>query len=162
TGKSYAEVTPHTFSFNSPEGMCPACQGIGSQYGANLSENSALTEMSAIGLMRRLWGDATTEDAVKYLGIFLDAERIDGWEPLASLPGKKLEMVMNGTPEDRSYKTKEGFEFRWVGINNVLAKMGRGAHSHIREVVVPLLDEHECFSCQGSRLNPLARNVTID
>lgn len=44
----------------------------------------------------------------------------------------------------------------------MLAKAGRSAHSHIRDAITPLLEEHECISCKGSRLNPLARNVTIE
>ena len=29
TGKSYPEITPHTFAFNTAEGMCPDCLGLG-------------------------------------------------------------------------------------------------------------------------------------
>ena len=40
-------------------------------------------------------------------------------------------------------------------------KSGKGACSKLREAVIPLLDEQTCYSCQGARINPLARHVTI-
>ena len=34
-GRSFEQLTPHNFSFNSPLGWCPACEGLGTQTGAN-------------------------------------------------------------------------------------------------------------------------------
>lgn len=162
TGKSYPEITPHTFAFNNAEGMCPDCLGLGYLYGANLVQKSEIMEQSIAGLMQFLWQDLYNTVAYAYVEAFLDAEEIDAFSPLHKLPTKKLQILLNGSSEDKWYSTGTGLKFRWIGVNHVLAKAGRSAHSHIRDAITPLLEEHECISCKGSRLNPLARNVTIE
>lgn len=161
TGKSYPEITPHTFAFNNAEGMCPDCLGLGYQYGANLMQKSEIMTQSIASLIHFLWQDRYNSVAFAFVQAFLEAENIDPFAPLDTLPMKKLQLILNGSSEDRWYATGTGLKFRWVGINHVLAKAGRSAHSAIREAVTPLLEEHTCISCQGARLNPLARHVTI-
>ena len=158
TGKSYPEITPHTFSFNGPEGMCPDCQGLGYQYGANLTENSEIMHLSVLGLLRTLW----TLPHLPIFERFLKSEGIDPASPLCDLSAAQLQLILNGSPEERWIETKEGFRFRWLGIQPVLAKAGKNAHREIRAPLIPLLDEIECFSCLGTRINPLARNVRIE
>lgn len=162
TGKSYPEITPHTFAFNNAEGMCPDCLGLGYQYGANLIQKQEIMQQSIAGLMNFLWQDRYSTVAFAFVEAFLEAENIDVFAPLHKLPSKKLQLILNGSSEDRWYTTGTGLTFRWVGINHVLAKAGRSAHSTIRDIITPLLEEHVCNSCHGSRLNPLARHVTID
>ncbi|MEI8124673.1 MAG: excinuclease ABC subunit UvrA [Parachlamydiaceae bacterium] len=162
TGKSYAEITPHTFAFNQAQGMCIDCQGLGYQYGANLTHNPEIIHQSAASLTRLLWREKQSAGALHLFELFLDAEGIDPYTPINKLPKEKLNLLMNGSPGERTYESDKGFKFRWVGINHVLAKIGKNGKAHIREPVIPLLDELECISCQGSRLNPLARHVTIE
>lgn len=161
SGKSYPEITPHTFAFNTAEGMCMDCQGLGYQYGANLTKQKAIMEQSVTSLMRLLWQYHHNKHAFSLLETVLKSEKIDPYTPLEQLSSDQLQLIMNGSGNDVWYTAKAGFRFRWVGINHVLAKAGRNAKTELRELVIPLLDEIECFSCQGSRLNPLARNVTI-
>lgn len=161
TGKSYSEITPHTFAFNTAEGMCMDCLGLGYQYGANLMQNHEILDHSISGLLRLLWREKHTRYASKLAEQFLQAEGIDAYTSMLHLPADDLQLLMNGSPPDKWYTTPQGFKFRWQGINNVLAKAGKAASAEIREAVVPLLEELVCFSCQGSRLKPLARHVTI-
>lgn len=157
TGKSYPEITPHTFSFNGPEGMCPDCQGLGYQYGANLTENTEIMNLSVIGLLRILW----TLPHLPLFEKFFKSEGIDPATPLRDLDAPQLQLILNGSPEENWVETKEGFRFRWLGIQHVLAKAGKSAHREIRAPLIPLLEEIECISCLGTRINPLARNVRI-
>lgn len=161
TGKSYPEITPHTFAFNHANGMCLECQGLGYQYGANLTQKREIMEQSIAALMRFLWVDKFSPEAFFLVEAFLHAEGIDPYAPLHQLPFDKLQLLMNGSPPDKWYTTHLGFRFRWVGINNVLAKAGRSARAPLREEIVPLLEERQCPACEGARLNPLARHVTI-
>lgn len=157
TGKSYPEITPHTFSFNSPEGMCLDCQGLGYQYGANLTKNYELMHLSVLGLLRHFW----TAHHLIYFDTFLKQEGIDPHTPLKELSSSQLQLILNGSPEEKWVETKDGFRFRWLGVQPVLAKAGRVAHHEIRSPLIPLLDEIECHSCLGTRIHPLARNVRI-
>ncbi|KIC71909.1 excinuclease ABC subunit UvrA [Candidatus Protochlamydia amoebophila] len=161
TGKSYPEITPHTFAFNTHEGMCVDCQGLGYQYGANFARNNEMTSHSVIGLMRHLWQQAFTRHAFAYMEHILDEEGIDPHVPLNQLPIDKIQFLMQGSAEERWYTNASGLRYRWIGIDQVLAKAGKNAVSEKKEAIIPLLQEQTCISCQGARINPLARNVTI-
>lgn len=161
TGKSYPEITPHTFAFNTLEGMCLDCMGLGYQYGANLMHNPDILDLSIVGLIRHLWQDSFTPSAFAYVELFLDAEGIDRSKPLRKLPIDKIQLFMQGAPEDQWLNTQSGLRIRWLGINHVLAKAGKNASSELREAITPLLQEQTCLSCEGARINPVARHVTI-
>lgn len=162
TGKSYPEITPHTFAFNNAEGMCPDCLGLGYQYGANLTQKPEVMNQSITALMRFLWLNKYTTGAFQLVQEFLKAEKIDPYLSLDKLPINKLRIFMNGSPADKWYLSSEGLKFRWVGLNHVLAKAGRSAKGPLRELIIPYLEELDCLSCQGTRLNPLARCVTVE
>lgn len=162
TGKSYSEITPHTFAFNHASGMCIDCQGLGYQYGANIMQNLAFSSLSPSALLELLWNIKYTVFAANQAKLFFKAEGILPTSPLSSLPSDKLQLLMHGSPPDKWYSGPDGLKFRWMGINNVLAKIGKGAKSEIKDPIIPMLDELTCLSCGGSRLNPLARHVTID
>lgn len=161
TGKSYPEITPHTFAFNTSEGMCIDCQGLGYQYGANLMLKQEFVSLSISALVLTLWGEHYHGEAESILYEFLGAEKINPYLPIKNLPPKAIHLLMNGSGE-KLYKSSFGYNFKWVGINHVFAKAGKAAISNIKETIIPLLDEQVCPSCHGSRINALARNVTID
>lgn len=161
TGMSYPEITPHTFAFNTPEGMCPECEGLGYQFGANLTDQAELLQCSITQIMQMLWY-RSGKIAAPFLMDFLHAEKISGKTPLNQLPPQQLQILMNGSKDERWYVSKEGFRFRWRGINSVLTKASRSIQPETREAVLMLLDKVDCFSCNGARINALARHVTID
>jgi len=161
TGKSYSEITPHTFAFNTPEGMCPDCMGLGIQYGANLIHNPDILDYSITSLMRDLWQDNFSSTAFAYVELFLEENGINPSIPLCKLPVEKLQLFMQGMPEDRWIQSNSGLRIRWLGINHVLAKAGKSAAPPLREAITPLLQEQNCLSCNGARINSLARHVTI-
>jgi len=71
TGKSYPEITPHTFAFNTAEGMCLDCMGLGYQYGANLGQKADILSYSLYGLLRYLWDENFSQHAFKLADVFL-------------------------------------------------------------------------------------------
>lgn len=160
TGKSYPEITPQTFAFNTPEGMCFDCMGLGYQYGAHL-QHSEFLDNTIAGFVRNLWQDRFSSSALAHLELFLESENIDPFTFLRDLPLKKVQLFMHGMEENQWLTTSSGLRIRWLGINHVLAKAGKSASSQIKEGILPFLEEQTCLSCQGSRLNSLARNVTI-
>lgn len=162
TGKSYSAITPHTFAFNTVEGMCLDCLGLGFQYGANLRNHPQVAELSISTFMRLLWQHKYSKDAFRLLETVLQTEGIDPLVPLKTLPVEHLQLLMKGSPGELWYSSPAGFKFRWTGIDHVLAKAGKSATSDLKDAIIPLLDEQICLSCGGSRLNPLARHVTIN
>ncbi len=157
TGKSYPPITPHTFSFNHAQGMCPDCLGLGYQYGADFSENREVLELSIYYLMHKLWGENFNEEAFQILETFLDRHKIDPFAPMKNI--SNLHLFMNGSEEP--FITDTGLSVRWAGLNDTLAKAGRHTYKEQRHEIIPFLKERPCSSCHGARLNPLARHVTI-
>lgn len=156
TGKSFPPITPHTFSFNSPEGMCLECQGLGIQYGADFAQNDVIMNLSFEELMHLIW----THPSYDLVKLFLKNEGISTTEPLSALSAKKLNIILNGS--DKKIETKWGFSFQWLGLQPIFAKLAKTANHSIKESLIPLLHEIECISCKGARINPLARNVRLE
>jgi excinuclease ABC subunit A len=153
TGKSYPSITPHTFSFNTEQGMCPDCLGLGFQYGIDLYRNRELLALTPTALLRLLWQDSTTGEAIRFVQNMLEKYDIDPHESLKKLPPEHLQLFLQGPMELKG--------FQWLGLNHVLGKAAK-IRSDLREYLSPLLTQTTCLSCQGSRLNSLARHVKID
>ncbi|MES2345029.1 MAG: excinuclease ABC subunit UvrA [Chlamydiota bacterium] len=158
TGKSYPFITPHTFSFNTAQGMCPDCLGLGFQYGADLTAHEEIMHFTALELARELWKENISRTALDFLKTVLKQEKINPDVPLNELSSDKLHILFNGS----SWVDKKELSFRFNGFNNVFVKAAKSSTLEIREALKPLLNENTCISCQGTRLNPLARNVRID
>ncbi len=154
SGKSYQPLTPHTFSFNSPEGMCPECQGLGFQYGANFKAKSELMELSTFELFSIFF----SRSIPKPLSRLFKEEKIDPSLPLEELSPAKLAFIFNGS--DKWFEGP-GYRFSWLGLQNVLARAARIARPAIRLPLTQLMDEVECPSCRGSRLKPLSSAVIL-
>ena len=99
TGKSYPEITPHTFAFNNAEGMCPDCSRpwipVWRQPDAPPGDDGL---HSARAFALSLAGQKfETGDSIG--SSFFEAEGIDAYTPVAELPAKKLQLLINGSPK---------------------------------------------------------------
>ncbi|GAB4232458.1 MAG: excinuclease ABC subunit UvrA [Chlamydiales bacterium] len=159
TGKSYPEITPQTFAFNLKEGMCPACEGIGYQYGANLTTNPTLMQQSLRDLMENLWEPLYSNTPYLMLQQVAKEEKIPIDIPLSELSDKHLQFIFNGS--EKVYRYKKQFRFSWKGINHVFAQLAKSHQYFLRQFIDQNLDKVPCLSCGGGRLNPLASHVTI-
>lgn len=160
TGKSYPPITPHTFSFNTAQGMCPACLGIGVQYGATLHRLRDVLRLTPLQLVRQLWQDKSSSVATKLIKELFKTWKIDPDAPIEEMGETQLQLFFHGENEETFHK-KEGLFFRWIGLNQLFAKLSRSVDSALSEKVAPYLQPHTCPVCKGSRLNPLARHVQI-
>jgi excinuclease ABC subunit A len=154
TGKSYPPITPQTFSFNAQAGMCQECQGLGMTYGAHFEENKSLFKKSILDICDRLFKEKGTSEAYKLIEKYF-GKSVD--EPLKKLSADQLHIFLNGGPE----KKIKGLSVKWIGLHPLFANNARMALGFIRESLLPYLAASSCPSCQGARLNPLARNVRI-
>lgn len=158
TGKTYPPITPHTFSFNAEEGMCPSCQGLGFEYGADLLGNEEVMRLSPIALADKLWKECATDDAFDLFEAVLEQEGIDPDLPLKKQPTKDLKMILSG----KTSVLWNGLSVTWLGINTVFATIGKAGKGVLKSQIVPHLTKATCISCEGKRLNPLALHVTIN
>jgi len=157
TGKSYPPITPHTFSFNTEEGMCPDCQGIGAQAGVDLLSHGEILKLSPIDLMHEIWKDDATRAAFSLFSSILEQEGIDPDLPLFRMKQDHLQLFLNGSIISK----KKGVSFLWMGLNAAFAQAVKYA-PNLREFLLPFLQETPCLSCGGARINKLAQHVTLE
>lgn len=152
TGKTYAPITPHTFSFNRDEGMCMTCQGLGTTYGADLSTNPDILKYTPFELLDRLWKTFGTPDADSLFLDLCDAIDLDPDEPLKNI--KDPSIFFKGTKTFKSGKQK----YTWVGLNEAFLRFSK---SKDKDTILSYLKDIECPACNGQRLSALALGVRI-
>ncbi|GAB5410907.1 MAG: excinuclease ABC subunit UvrA [Chlamydiales bacterium] len=158
TGRSYPQITPHTFSFNSPEGMCPDCQGLGIQWGADLSRFPKIMRCPPITLFYYLCKEQLSDEALELFETFLTINEIDPHTALCDLTEAQQKLLMNGSPETFSFVE---ISFKWIGFETLFAKRAKATKNALRKEILPHMDETPCPECHGARLNPLARGVKV-
>ena len=158
TGKSYPAITHQTFSFNRGEGMCPECLGLGFRYGIQLSTDRTIIRFSLADLFERLLKDLLSRESFAFLKALFKEKGISFDTPIKSLSKSEITFIFEGG--DEIVQLKE-FSFRWIGIHNLFTRLSKMTKPHIRDEIIPFMSKSTCPSCDGSRLNPLARNVLI-
>lgn len=155
TGKSYPTITPQTFSFNSEKGMCLDCQGLGYLFGADILSNASFSDASILDIIYIFFEDTEVDLVISYF----DYLKIDTEIPITELSTDKLNIFLNGTLKE--YR-KNNISYIWKGLNTTLAEMAKHSTREIKETLIPIMEKSLCLSCNGKRLNPLARNVKIN
>lgn len=159
TGKSYPPITPHTFSFNSEEGMCQECFGLGLKWGANLKGDRTILKYTPFDFLTLLLKDFATYKSFQLFETVLRDMGINPHTPFKELKEDKLQIFFEGANTVIEY---EDLEFRWIGIHNMLIRLSKMGKGVTREEILPFLYQSTCPLCNGSRLNPLARAVRIN
>lgn len=172
-GISLPEIEPRTFSFNTPHGACPECQGLGRKMEMDpellIPDKNLSFNQGAIVAME--WRNSKEQGG--YYWQFLESVAsqfdIDLDAPVKTIPKEKLDIVLFGTGkeeitiridrEDRHATFQTVFE----GIVNNFERRYRDTQSdYIRNKISVYMSNRECPTCQGARLRPEAIAVTID
>ncbi len=167
-GVSLPEIEPRLFSFNSPFGACPVCDGLGVRMVVDpelvVDPRRSLREG---GLLP--W--ATTKS--RWLATVLDgvcrAYKIDPDRPLGKLPPDKLRVLLYGTEGEEVefvYTTTYGrtrvYRRPYEGLIPTLERAYREAASdEAREEIEQYLSALPCPGCGGARLRKEALAVTV-
>jgi excinuclease ABC subunit A len=168
-GRSFERLTPHSFSFNSSLGWCSACEGLGTQTGANpqalLRDPKLTLAQGAVGL----WPTAES----KVFGWMLAALSAQCGVPLDvpfdQLGARQRRTVFHGTGEEwidvfADGKTKQNarplFRFQFKGLYPALEEAARLSPA-LRAKWEHLVGEVECSTCAGSRLRDDASAVRL-
>jgi excinuclease ABC subunit A len=161
TGKSYPAITPHTFSFNTEQGMCLDCQGLGFQYGANFASDQDLMELTPLDLISFLWKENATKESLHMFLKILQDEDIDPDSPIHMMQPSQMNFFFQGA-QDRTPRKPKKISYLWRGINHTLINYCKSTYGAIKTTLSSMMDQNTCLSCQGARLNPLASHVKID
>jgi excinuclease ABC subunit A len=158
-GLSFGELAPQAFSFNSPLGSCPDCQGLGTRAemdpdliipDPSLTIREGAVDPWASGMEKgEGWTFEFVEHLSRSLGIDLDT-------PWAKLPKAHREVVLNGNAGlSRS-------RIVWEGVVNQLHRRFKSTGSEaMRRYYMRYFSDKPCPTCHGERLKPESRAVHI-
>ena len=173
-GVSINEVEPRTFSFNTPQGACPDCQGLGSKLEIDpdriIPDRDLSLNEGAIASME--WSGPKVEGGFYWQSLInaSKAFKIDLDMPVKDLSKDQLKIVLYGTGDKQiqmTYQSTNGNEFKFTrafeGVITNLERRYRETNSEwIREKISEFMSDRPCPSCGGKRLNPAALAVTVD
>ena len=174
-GTSLVEIEPRTFSFNTPHGACPTCQGLGIKL--EIDPDRVIPDRSlsiAEGAVVALEWSNQSRERQGYYWQMVEAVaqhyKIDLEAPVASLPATKLKLLLYGTNGEEvpvRYVSREGrkatFHSAYEGIIGNLERRYQETQSeYIRAKIQEFMAERPCPACRGLRLRPEALAVTID
>jgi excinuclease ABC subunit A len=172
TGESFPEIEPHSFSFNSPHGACPVCNGLGmvKEVDESLVYNPRLTVMEG-GIYP--W-NRVIENENSYTMNLIQAvakdKKIDLRKPIGKLSDKDKNIILYGTGTKKysiSYINNEGNSNTWHSafegvIPNLLRRYEETESEYIRSEIDKYMIEKECQECLGNRLKKESLAVTIN
>ena len=172
-GSVLTEIEPRTFSFNTPHGACPECQGLGGKLEIvpELLIPDPELALNEGAIVISEWSGPREEGGYYWqlLQAVADEYDIDLGAPVKSLPLKKLDLVLYGTKGNRitlHYRNKDGREATWQTafegvIRNLQRRYKETSSEYIREKLSDVMSERKCPSCDGARLRKEALHVTI-
>ncbi len=167
-GVSLPEIEPRLFSFNSPYGACPACDGLGMRMVVDpellIDPRRSIREGGILpwASSRSRWLSALLEGVCR-------AYRIDPDVPLGKLPKEKLDIILYGTRGElvpfvytTTYGKTRTYYRPFEGVVNYLEQAYREAMSdEAREEIEQYMSALPCPECKGARLRPEALAVTV-
>ena len=167
-GYSLTELEPRLFSFNSPQGACPECDGIGTMQFFDEELVVKSPQLSLAGGAIRGW-DRRNGYYFQMLKSLAEHFGFDLETPFEKLPKKIRNVILHGSKEDIKFTfTNERGDHReqvhpFEGILPNMKRRYRDTDSHVvREELAKFLTDALCPTCQGQRLNKSARHVFID
>lgn len=166
---SIPELEPRLFSFNSPLGACPECNGLGAKL--EVSENLIIEDRKSINN-----GAILPYKNVEDTNLYMEEVRqvckhykIDMDQPFSELTKEQKKIVLYGSPDLISFKmqSKSGRNHDkttyFEGVVNSFNRRYMETQSEwIREWIEGFMVEKECSACHGARMNESVLNVLIN
>ncbi len=165
---SYPEFTPASFSFNSPQGACPKCDGLGStiEFDPDLiipNRTLSLREGAVVP-----WEGRDSVQFAEFLDAVTSYYKVDIYTPYQDLPPKFQNVLLYGSGDqevpfyfeknDRRITYKKRFE----GLIPNLERRYLETDSHqAREDIKRYMNFKPCPECKGTRLTTASRHVKV-
>jgi excinuclease ABC subunit A len=158
TGLSYNEPAPHTFSFNSPQGACPHCNGLGEVSSIDVEKMIPDREVSIrkggiepLGKYRNIWIFWQIEAIAEKNGFTIDT-------PIKDIPEEALNKVLYGSDEvlklsNTPLGMTSNYFLTFEGVVNFIGNLEtiNGAKT-VTKIKEQYVQYNVCPECQGTRL----------
>ena len=167
-GISYPEFTPASFSFNSPQGACPACDGLG--WTTELDSDLIIPnpELSLREGAVSVWAKRNSMHFIEFLDALTKTYGTDIYTPFKELPEAFQHTILYGSGHDpinfyfersnRRYTYQKPFE---GVIPNLKRRYRETDSNYIREEIKQYMNFKTCSECSGTKLNLSSRSVRI-
>jgi excinuclease ABC subunit A len=167
SGKSYPELEPRLFSFNSPIGACPTCNGLGI---SKVFDRTKYIVSEQLSLAQGGIGPMSKKGGFYYSMVrsILEAEGESEDTPIEKWKAKTRKVIFEGSDkvytynfesENSSYKFKKSFPGLDTWLNK---KYNESTSEKVRADLEQYMNIEECPDCEGNRLNPYARSVMVN
>jgi len=160
---SFPELSPQAFSFNSPLGMCVACNGLGKRLEMDKAkvvddENKSLKEGALIPWARRMKRGAGW--SYRFVKALCDSYDVDLHTPWKNIPKEKQNMLLYGQGLGSFKMGRRRRNMSYPGLlNNMMAKYLEATSDKVKDHYNQYLTYQFCDSCEGSRLRKESRSV---
>ena len=171
---SFPEIEPRTFSFNTPHGACPTCEGIGTKLEVDVNLLIPDKTLSVIegAIDATEWGGPRAQGGYYWRSLVgaANAYKVDLEKPYHKLSDDNQSLLLYGTGGEEvklTYVNKDGREFEFYRafegvINNLERRFKETQSEYMRTRIMGYMNDHPCPSCLGARLRPEALAVTLD
>jgi excinuclease ABC subunit A len=176
-GLSYPELEPALFSFNSPLGMCPQCNGIGSELSMDVDkivpEPGLSIRQGAVLPLRNYFqkkgGNQNGSWGGRQLAAMESQWGLDFDTPWTDMPKSHRKIVLHGS-DGREMKVNWDSEkiqgqvtLAWEGLMNTMMRRYRQTQSeHQKKYYAGFMSSQACSHCGGRRLKAEVLHVFID
>ena len=158
SGIAYPNPEPNTFSFNSPKGACPKCNGLGITNEINFNKvipnyDTSIKNGGIIPL-----GEEKNSWIFKQLQLIADRYNFKLSDAIKSIPEEALNIILHGGNEKFSIASKtigvtRKYEIDFEGITSFIENQFKSSESRsIKRWAKGFMDEVVCSSCEGNRL----------
>lgn len=166
TGLSYSEPAPHNFSFNSPQGACPKCKGLGQ---VNLLDMEKIVPDPSVSIYN---GGIVALGKYKNTLIFWQIEAICQKygltlkTPIQEIPEEAMDEIMNGTDEPLQIKGElldtSRYFLSYEGVAKyIMMQQEMDASASAQKWAGQFIKMTVCPECKGQRLNQEALHYRI-
>lgn len=168
SGLAYKELAPHNFSFNSPQGYCPRCRGLGH---VHILDKEAVIPNDSLSVYK---GGLAPLGKYKGSLLFRQIEalfakyELDIKAPINSLPEEFIEELLNGSDEPlnvdhKGFYGSGTFSIDYEGLAGYLPELsGEESDYNAKKWAAQFMKEQACPECDGMRLNREALHHFID
>jgi len=168
TGISYPEPEPNNFSFNSPKGACPECNGLGMVFKINqekiIPDDSLSIKKGGLaphGPQKNNW-------VFKQLELIAKKYNFKLTDPIGKVPNDAIQMILYGGKEQLEVDSKDlgvkrKYKIDFEGVANFIENTFKNNDStSLRRWAKEYMDHVLCPKCEGSRLRTSSLYFKVD
>jgi len=168
TGISYQNPEPNLFSFNSPKGACPHCNGLGTVHEINIKKIIPNPKLSIKGGGFAPLGEYKSSWIFKQLEVIGEKFGFKITDPIEKIPEEAMNMILHGGKDKFTVNSKDlgvtrDYKIDFEGISHFIKNQyDESASTTIKRWAKDFMDEINCPVCEGSRLKKEAQFFRVN